>query len=45
MANHTSCKQEQWKAPVGEWIQDIYEKRFGSQKNQRKKPSDVEPLK
>ncbi len=45
LANHTSCKQERWKAPVGEWIQDIYEKRFGSQKTQRKKPSDVEPLK
>jgi hypothetical protein len=30
IANHTSCKQEQWKAPVGEWIRDIYEKRFGS---------------
>jgi hypothetical protein len=45
MANHTFCQQERWKAPVGEWIQEIYEKRFGSQKTQRKEPSDVEPLK
>jgi hypothetical protein len=44
IANHTSCQQEQWKAPVGEWIQEIYEKRFGSQKTQRENASDVEPL-
>jgi hypothetical protein len=30
ISNHASCKQESWKAPVGEWIREIYEKRFGA---------------
>ncbi len=32
IANHVSCRQQAWKTPVGEWIREIYEKRFGQQK-------------
>jgi len=36
MANH---KQEQWKAPLPEYIKYLYEKRFGKQT-----PDDIRPL-
>ncbi len=36
MANH---KQEQWKAPLPEYIEYLYEKRFGKQT-----PDDIRPL-
>jgi hypothetical protein len=36
MANH---KQEQWKAPLPEYIEHLYEKRFGKQL-----PDDIRPL-
>lgn len=29
IANHSSVKQESWKAPVGEWIREIHAKQFG----------------
>jgi hypothetical protein len=28
-ANHASTRQERWKSPTAEWIQDLYDKRFG----------------
>jgi hypothetical protein len=28
-ANHTSTRQERWKTPTAEWIQGLYDKRFG----------------
>lgn len=29
IANHSSCKHESWKTPVGEWIREIHAKQFG----------------
>ncbi|MGA7938008.1 MAG: hypothetical protein WCA35_30950 [Kovacikia sp.] len=43
IANHASCRQEAWKTPIGEWIWEIHEKRFGQQKNQAQKAVVVEP--
>jgi hypothetical protein len=28
-ANHASTRQERWKTPTAEWIQELYDKRFG----------------
>jgi hypothetical protein len=33
IANHSSVKQESWKAPVGEWIREIHAKQFGDKPN------------
>jgi hypothetical protein len=35
IANHASTRQEQWKAPTAEWIQKLYQKRFGKPKAAR----------
>ena len=29
IASHASTRSQKWKAPVKEWIEDLYEKRFG----------------
>jgi hypothetical protein len=42
ISNHASCKQEAWKAPVGEWIREIHEKRFGLQQPQPQKAVAIE---
>lgn len=31
IANGKSLRSEKWKAPVGEWIREIYSKRFKGQ--------------
>ncbi|MGG6267056.1 hypothetical protein ACQ4M3_12885 [Leptolyngbya sp. AN03gr2] len=30
-ANHASTRSEKWKSATADWIQDLYEKRFGSE--------------
>ena len=32
LANQASTRQERWKAPTADWIQDLYRKRFGDAK-------------